>query len=69
MKTIHFVHVEIPAGPLLLTRKFWFSSVAERDTFIRYAKDAGYEIGGYGIEHLLSPATALAECAKEAESV
>ena len=69
MKTIHFVNVEIPAGPLMFQRKFFFGHETSRDLFIEKAKDKGYSVTGHGIEHLLSVTLALAECKNEAESV
>lgn len=68
-QTIHFVKVEIPAGPLMLQRKFWFQTPVHQLAFIESAKAEGYTVTGHGIEHLISAGAAIAECKREAESI
>lgn len=69
MKTIYFATVSIPAGPLMLERKFFFATTDSLQLFIEGAVKRGFEVTGRGIDHLLKPEAALAECEKEAASV
>jgi len=71
MKLIHFAKVEIPAAPLKLQRKFYFSSQQELEAFIRKAAESvpGIRIPGFGIEHLMTAGEVIAECQREAASV
>lgn len=71
MRTIHYVHVEVNAPPMSLTRKLYFATKVAADSFRAYADrdSAGFTVKGFGIEHTLSVADALREVEKEKESM
>jgi hypothetical protein len=69
MQTIYFADVQIPAAPLMLERRFYFTSAEQRLAFIDEAPAYGFKVTGFGIEHLLMAVQAINECAREAASV
>jgi hypothetical protein len=69
MQTIYFANVQIPAAPLMLERRFYFTSAEQRQAFLEEAPACGFKVTGFGIEHLLTVAQAISECCREAASV
>lgn len=70
MKRIYKVHVKIAAPPLALHRTFLFNSEEERGAFIEEAdKSDTVIVIGFGVDHLMIPTEAIAECERERASV
>lgn len=64
MRTIYRIKVLVPNGPFNLERTFWFASNDQRNLFTD-SLPHDVKIVAFGIDHVISPADALAEVERE----